>query len=813
MAQYSLQVKMMRSHGGALVGAALAMLLVGCHDASRNNPLDPTLTPAVELSVALEETSGAAILRWTPYAGTADFAGYVVRRNLAQTTLVDTVHATSDLQQTTYRDTTLRPDGLYEYTVLAVNSSGYAASSNLASVSSFTTRAIELLPVTLEPDRGAAHLRWTQYRLPRFSSYEVRRQAAGTDLVERLADIRTPADTTFTDTSLLADFPYLYTVASTAAGQTHTSNVAEATLRLPPVRLVSAEVTSRTASATLSWTAYTGARFRSYQIWRAHGNSLEMRHQGEQATFTSFVDTNLIGNTPYTYEVRTLTQRGELSVSNPRGVVLHPHVDTWDLPATPGEYVRLYAHDADQILVLVASRESVRFLDTHSNGQVRAQHTIMSLSAPSLEPRAVSIAWDAEGRRWLGLASGLEMADTWLSGVWGLDSEWRPVMLTEKLGEVGAAAFTEVSRACLRLGQATVVSNMALWGDGDSLLDLDFAVDEPETGWSLNLYSPPMGRIAPRFRDGLLLTNDGTASTAAFLVEARHVRAQISVRSPVIGGQSSSARCELVVHSGKVYNSKSELASVLVGIESDGMVYRGWWGYHTDAGIPDSDTRIPSMLGQRTDIVLEAGDGWLRSQVAHPWQWYRLWDQPVGSAVAVGVGEHIGFLAGGHGLTSLQGEDAQTPRALVGHVTDARSWHRPDDPWPSVGICSSESNTVYYFSTIQSSDKIDWVHPNSSQHLGTGMGSGAGELLAPVSFDVTEDGRFVVVDAGNDRIQVFDADGNYLTQWGSVGSGEGAFEFGIGRTSDDVSGSVCVDQNGYIYVADVHNGRIQVFAP
>ncbi len=54
---------------------AMLGLLAGCsHDAQRENPLDPELTPAVILSVSLDDTTATALLSWTPYEGPFDFA-------------------------------------------------------------------------------------------------------------------------------------------------------------------------------------------------------------------------------------------------------------------------------------------------------------------------------------------------------------------------------------------------------------------------------------------------------------------------------------------------------------------------------------------------------------------------------------------------------------------------------------------------------------------------------------------------------------------------------------------------------------------
>ncbi|MEI7732630.1 MAG: PQQ-binding-like beta-propeller repeat protein, partial [Verrucomicrobiota bacterium] len=59
-----------------------------------------------------------------------------------------------------------------------------------------------------------------------------------------------------------------------------------------------------------------------------------------------------------------------------------------------------------------------------------------------------------------------------------------------------------------------------------------------------------------------------------------------------------------------------------------------------------------------------------------------------------------------------------------------------------------------------------------------------------------------VVDAGNNRVEKFDNNGNYLTQWGTVGSGVGQLNSPAGLT---------VDTNGAVYVVDRGNNRLEKF--
>jgi DNA-binding beta-propeller fold protein YncE len=61
-----------------------------------------------------------------------------------------------------------------------------------------------------------------------------------------------------------------------------------------------------------------------------------------------------------------------------------------------------------------------------------------------------------------------------------------------------------------------------------------------------------------------------------------------------------------------------------------------------------------------------------------------------------------------------------------------------------------------------------------------------------------------VADEVNNLIQKFDSNGNFITQWGGSGTGNGAFY--------DVFG-VAVDSTGNVYAADYGNSLVQKFAP
>ena len=71
-----------------------------------------------------------------------------------------------------------------------------------------------------------------------------------------------------------------------------------------------------------------------------------------------------------------------------------------------------------------------------------------------------------------------------------------------------------------------------------------------------------------------------------------------------------------------------------------------------------------------------------------------------------------------------------------------------------------------------------------------------------------EPGSVYIADGyGNHRIVVFDRDGNYLRQWGSAGSGDGQFVEGGGGHPH----CVVLGNDGLVYACDRGQNRIQVF--
>lgn len=81
-------------------------------------------------------------------------------------------------------------------------------------------------------------------------------------------------------------------------------------------------------------------------------------------------------------------------------------------------------------------------------------------------------------------------------------------------------------------------------------------------------------------------------------------------------------------------------------------------------------------------------------------------------------------------------------------------------------------------------------------------------LNGPNDVAVDAEGNLYVIDGYNHRVQKFDRNGQFLAMWGSKGVGNGQFKFASGGGS---GGSITIDEQGFVYVLDTDNTRIQKF--
>lgn len=91
-----------------------------------------------------------------------------------------------------------------------------------------------------------------------------------------------------------------------------------------------------------------------------------------------------------------------------------------------------------------------------------------------------------------------------------------------------------------------------------------------------------------------------------------------------------------------------------------------------------------------------------------------------------------------------------------------------------------------------------------------GQGNASGQFQEPWDLAVDEQGRVYVADTWNHRVQVFDSNGVFLNQWGAHGQVQG-----LGPDTAKLfwgPRGVAIDSQGRVLVTDTGNKRVQVFS-
>jgi hypothetical protein len=704
----------------------LAMALTSCaHDSDRANPLDPDLTPPVELVTTVDDTTGSIALTWTAYAGDAPFGRYWVLRKAANLEAVDTLAILSDVAMISYVDTAATQGISYSYRVSVLNGGGLEISSAFQEVRALQLPGAHISSLELDSSTATAKLTWNQYQGPRFSSYQIRRQASGIDLsIASISDL-------------------------------------------------------------------------------------------QQLAFT---DSGLQGNVMYSYRLVVVTRKGEQIESAPVSDIIHPLVASWPLTLAEDETVRLSLESDGRIGALIAGPGRVRLQQYDTNGQLADEHLLYKrIELPDvagfgrfadLFPRSVNSAIDEQGRRLLSLANRNR---TWVQA-WTADGH--PESLR--------AAFTDVDLVPLLTPDWELRGNLSLGLTGEPTSTVAVDHIEARTAGTLFLdesfHIEPAGwmfpsntslNVMPEIIDGWLTQEKRSTTNTGLTTFAEHAGPedpsdmQIQTTMLIADGASAGLRLGAFlskqVHIDWVLNENDNLLTV--------DTFRRFEKITTGSQ--------PFDVMPLTIYVLDVqrSNGRLTASLTAPYIWAEETEsQP--SWGALGVVD--GVVAMTHGMQrrgiTTQGRTQIDPAAAV--VSDVRQW--PDNP-QLMGLSLPDANEVLIgrASVSSFSGLLSWPSPGSSStlHIGAGAGQRPGEFVYPLSLDRAQDGRIYVLDAGNARIQVFDETGAFITEWGTKGSGVDQFNFGSGGSSIDFAGSVAVDDDGFIYVADVGNRRMQKFAP
>ncbi|MCP4353987.1 MAG: hypothetical protein GY795_51735 [Desulfobacterales bacterium] len=133
-----------------------------------------------------------------------------------------------------------------------------------------------------------------------------------------------------------------------------------------------------------------------------------------------------------------------------------------------------------------------------------------------------------------------------------------------------------------------------------------------------------------------------------------------------------------------------------------------------------------------------------------------------------------------------------------------RMWPTLEQPWyfaNPMGIATDNSGYIYVSDTLSCQIHKYNVDGQFVTKWGS-EGSGDGAFINPYGIAVDNEGYVYVTDTENHRIQKFTANGRFEIKWGSEGSANGEF---------DSPYDIAIDISNYVYVADTENHRIQKF--
>lgn len=152
--------------------------------------------------------------------------------------------------------------------------------------------------------------------------------------------------------------------------------------------------------------------------------------------------------------------------------------------------------------------------------------------------------------------------------------------------------------------------------------------------------------------------------------------------------------------------------------------------------------------------------------------------------------------------------DGKMHRVLVfnpKHVVEGQVSEGLVDP---VGLAVDNENRLLY--VVDEQQDLVFVYDADSlkllRHIGVAGKKHTsivpGEFGGASNVAVDNDGDVYVTDTMNNRVEIFDADGNFISTFGKAGDGPGFF----GRPK-----GIAVDCDGHIWVADQYQDRVEVF--
>lgn len=175
-----------------------------------------------------------------------------------------------------------------------------------------------------------------------------------------------------------------------------------------------------------------------------------------------------------------------------------------------------------------------------------------------------------------------------------------------------------------------------------------------------------------------------------------------------------------------------------------------------------------------------------------------------------GIEAHFGWI---NGLAiddddRLFVSDGKMKRVLIFNAKHELENQIADGIVDPVGLAIDTTNRFLYVVDTQQDQVL--VYDADSLKLLRRIGTGGknhflttpGDFGAPQGAALDADGNLYVTDTLNNRVEIFDADGNFISAFGKHGDGPGYFARPKG---------IAIDGDGHIWVADQMNDRLQVF--
>lgn len=254
-----------------------------------------------------------------------------------------------------------------------------------------------------------------------------------------------------------------------------------------------------------------------------------------------------------------------------------------------------------------------------------------------------------------------------------------------------------------------------------------------------------------------------------------------------------------------------------VGLDPDG---EHLWVAERCGGDVCIGTDVPVVLRYAPDGTLTRSFGggiFMRPHGLHVDSAGNVWVTDVRSPNAEELGEHPGEARKGHQVVKFDPEGhvllvLGTP-GEAGDPAEGRL-NQPND------VVTAPNGDIYVSEGHSGGGAVARISRFAADGAYLGSwgepGEGPGQFRTPHALALDGEGRLYVADRGNSRVQVFDLEGRFLTEWRGLGRPSDVFVTGDGRvlTVDYESGD---ERNpGYrrgVYIGDLRTGEPTAFIP